>query len=103
MKLQTKIQLLKQSNNLIDYSSNILLLGSCFVQNIGDKLEYFKFQNFINPFGILFHLKAIETLILNAVNDKKYSEKAIFCHNERWQCFDAHSKLSDPSKDSLIE
>jgi len=103
MKLQTKIPLLKQSNNLIDYHSKILLLGSCFVENIGEKLEYFKFQNTINPFGILFHPKAIEILIENAINAKKNTEDDIFFHHERWHCFDAHSKLSDPSKNSLIE
>ena len=103
MKLQTKIPLLKQSNNLIDYHSKILLLGSCFVENIGEKLEYFKFQNAINPFGILFHPKAIEILIENAINAKKYTEDDIFFHDESWHCFDAHSKLSDPSKNSLIE
>lgn len=103
MKLQTKIPLVKQTNNLIDYSSNILLLGSCFVENIGDKLEYFKFQNFINPFGILFHPKAIETLIANAVNDKEYTQEDIFFHNERWHCFDVHSKLCHTSKDKLLK
>ncbi len=103
MKLQTKIPLLKQSNNLIDYHSKILLLGSCFVENIGEKLEYFKFQNTINPFGILFHPKAIEILIENSINAKKYTEDDIFFHDESWHCFDAHSKLSDPSKNSLIE
>jgi lysophospholipase L1-like esterase len=102
MKLQTKIPLQSQPNNLIDYHSKTLLLGSCFVENIGEKLEYFKFQNIINPFGILFHPKAIETLIENAINKKEYSEKDIFFYNERWNCFDAHSVLSNASKDSLL-
>lgn len=103
MKLQTKISLVEQSNNQIDYNSKILLLGSCFVENIGEKLNYFKFQNTINPFGIMFHPKAIETLISNAVNDKEYSEKDIFYHNEQWHCFDVHSKLSNTSKDKLLK
>lgn len=103
MNLQTKIPLSKQSNNLIDYNSKLLLIGSCFVENIGKKLGYFKFQNVVNPFGILFHPKAIETFITNAINEKEYSEKDIFFHDERWHCFEAHSKLSNPSKDVLLE
>ncbi|WP_111309047.1 GSCFA domain-containing protein [Confluentibacter sediminis] len=102
MKLQTQIPLTKQSDNLIGYESKILLLGSCFVENIGEKLSYFKFQNLQNPFGILFHPKAIETLIENAVNKKSYSEKDIFFHNEQWHCFDSHSKLSASSKEDLL-
>lgn len=102
MEFQTKISLEKQSKNQIDYSSNILLLGSCFSENIGKKLNYFKFQNFQNPFGILFHPKAIETLIANTVEGKVYSEKDTFFQNEQWHCFDTHSKLSNTSKDHLI-
>jgi hypothetical protein len=102
MKLQTQIPLEKQSNNLIDYNSNVLLLGSCFSDNIGNKLDYFKFQNSQNPFGVLFHAKAIETLIINAIEGKVYSENDIFFHNEQWHCFDAHSKLSNTSKENLL-
>lgn len=102
MILQTKIPLQPQQHNQIDYHSNIMLLGSCFVENIGKKLKYFKFQNTINPFGILFHPKAVETLITNAINEKKYSESNTFFHNEQWHCFDAHSKLSHASKEDLI-
>jgi len=102
MKLQTQIRFKKQSDNLINYASNILLIGSCFVENIGNKLEYFKFQNLLNPFGILFHPKAIEALIADSVGKKKYSEKDIFFYNEQWHSFDAHSKLSNPSKEILL-
>jgi lysophospholipase L1-like esterase len=103
MNLQTKIPLSKQSNNLIDYNSKLLLIGSCFVENIGKKLNYFKFQNIVNPFGILFHPKSIEAFITNAINEKEYSESDIFFHDELWHSFDAHSKLSNPSKNALLE
>ena len=103
MDLQTQIPFVKESKNLIDYNSKVLLLGSCFAENIGEKLEHFKFQNTVNPFGIMFHPKAIETLISNAINNKKYVEKDLFFNNERWHCFDAHSKLSNPLKDELLK
>ncbi|WP_055444532.1 GSCFA domain-containing protein [Lacinutrix himadriensis] len=103
MKLQTQIPVKQQEHNQINYDAKLLLLGSCFSENIGDKFGYFKFQNTINPFGILFHPKAIETFVCNAVVKKEYSEKDIFFHNEQWHCFDAHSKLSDASKENLLE
>lgn len=102
MKLLTKIPLKPQQHNQIDYNSNVLLLGSCFVENIGKKLDYFKFQNFQNPFGILFQPLAIECLITNAINEKKYTQDDIFFHNEQWHCYDAHSKLSAASKEDLL-
>ena len=102
MKLQTKIPLNPQQHNQIDYHSNLLLLGSCFVENVGNRLDYFKFQNLQNPFGILFQPFAIEKLITNAINEKEYTESDIFFHNEQWHCYDAHSKLSSSSKENLL-
>ena len=102
MNLQTKIQLKKEARNQIDYNSKILLLGSCFSENIGDKLSYYKFQSKQNPFGILFHPKAIENLISKAIQEERYTEKDLTFNNERWHCFDAHSSLSAIDKNTLL-
>ncbi|MFK2821189.1 GSCFA domain-containing protein [Flavobacteriaceae sp. LMIT009] len=103
MNFRTKISLSKQSHGQISYDSNLLLLGSCFAENIGCKLEYFKFQSSVNPFGILFHPIAIEKLILKAINEENFTEEDIFYLNERWHCFNAHSSLSANSKEELLE
>ena len=102
MNLQTIVPLKKEVKNSIDYNSKILLLGSCFSENIGDKLNYFKFQTNQNPFGILFHPKAIENLVTNAINEKKYLPEDLIFQNERWHCFDAHSSLSSADKNELL-
>ena len=102
MNFRTNIQLQKERNQ-IDYSSKLLLIGSCFSENIYKKLNYFKFNAFSNPFGILFNPVAIESLITNAINQKKYTENDIFELNERWHCFDAHSDLSAVNKTELLQ
>ncbi|MGG6230136.1 GSCFA domain-containing protein [Tenacibaculum sp. SDUM215027] len=102
MNFQTQIPLTKQKHNQISYQSKLLLLGSCFSENIGDKLDYYKFQSKQNPLGILFHPKAIESLITKAINEEKYTGKDIFFHNERWHSFEAHSNLSTSDKDELL-
>ena len=101
MNFLTQIPLTK-SKNPIDYSSQLLLLGSCFSENIGTKLEYYKFQGLQNPFGILFHPLAIEKLIQKSVNQELITEKDVFNANEKWHSFDAHSCLSNPSKEKII-
>jgi len=101
MNFRTHIKLQKERNQ-IDYKSNLLLIGSCFSENIHQKLDYYKFNTFSNPFGILFNPKAIEKLITNAINEELYSEKDIFQLNERWHCFDAHSNLSTVHKNELL-
>jgi hypothetical protein len=94
MILQTNIPFVKETYNPITYASKVCLLGSCFSEHIGKKLAYYKFNMFQNPLGILFHPKAIENLILRAINQDEFTEKDIFFLNERWHCFEAHSELS---------
>jgi hypothetical protein len=103
MDLQTKIILKKETKNRINYNSKLVLLGSCFSKNIGNKLTYFKFQTHQNPFGILFHPKAIENLITNAINKKEYVSKDLIFQDERWHSFDAHSNLSSSNQEILLK
>jgi hypothetical protein len=77
-------------------------LGSCFAVNMSEKLDYFKFQNYCNPFGILFHPLAIEKLVSYAVEKKTFTEADIFFYNERWHCYDAHSDLSNADPIELL-
>ncbi|TVZ08909.1 GSCFA family protein [Cellulophaga sp. RHA_52] len=102
MKLQTKVPL-KPSTFQINYSNKLLLLGSCFAEHIGNKFSYYKMQAVTNPFGVLFHPQAITQLVKNAVLEEKYTEKDIFNQNERWHSFNAHSVLSTPSKQKLVQ
>ncbi|CAM4085507.1 GSCFA domain-containing protein [Zobellia roscoffensis] len=101
MKLQTQIPLQKAQNQ-VNYDSRLVLLGSCFSENIGQKFSYFEFRALQNPFGILFHPLAIENLVSRTILGKVYTEEDVFFHNERWQCYDAHSDLSAVSKESLL-
>jgi len=102
MKLQTKIPL-RPAEHQINYQSRLLLLGSCFVENIGKKLDYYKFRSLQNPFGILFHPKAIENLVSKSISETQYTEEDIFFRDGRWHCFDAHSELSEVSKEDLLQ
>ena len=101
MQFRTQIPIPK-SKYPVDYTSKIVSIGSCFAVNMAAKLDYFKFQNSCNPFGILFHPLAIEKLIDFAISEKQFTESDIFFYNERWHCFDTHSDLSNPNKKELI-
>ena len=102
MQFTTKIPIPK-SNFPIDYSSKVLALGSCFAVNMGEKFNYFKFNTTLNPFGILFHPLAIHQIIKRAIEADFFTEKDFFFHNERWHCFEMHSDLSSPNKESLLQ
>ena len=101
MQLRTEIEIRKE-NNLIDYNSDIILLGSCFAENIGDKLSYYKFNSLVNPYGILFHPVAIEKAITQSINHIKYTKEDLYFFNELWLSFNHHSKFSSSNPEKIL-
>lgn len=53
----------------IDHDSSIVLLGSCFSQNIGDKLIYYGFKTMINPFGVIFNPHSMAVLVEKSLSE----------------------------------
>lgn len=102
MKFTTPIPILN-SNHPIDYNAKMVSIGSCFAVNMGEKLDYFKFQNTTNPFGIIFNPVSIEKIVARAVDQRMFTEADIFFHNERFHCYEVHSDLSLPNKKEFLE
>ena len=92
MKLKTEIPIKKHSKP-INYDSNIILIGSCFSDNIGEKLSYYKFNTTVNPNGILFNPVSIENIFKEAINKKQYSEEDLIQYDGLWHSFNHHSKF----------
>ena len=101
MKLQTQIPI-KKSASLWGYESKLVLLGSCFAENIGEKFDYFKFRQLRNPFGILFHALAIENIVQRSLSQTLFTENDVFERQGRWYCFEVHSSVSATSKEQLL-
>ena len=102
MKLQTQLPLEKHAP-AINYHSKLVLLGSCFAENMAEKFSYYKFQNKVNPLGILFHPLAILELLERTYQNKPYTEKDVFFSNGSWQSFHAHSILNSTSKTDILD
>lgn len=101
MKFSTPIPIDSYEHPL-DYSSRILAMGSCFAENIGNKCDYFKFHNTVNPFGIIFNPVSLEKVVRRAVENVFFTEDDLFFHNEGWQCYEVHSELSHTDKDTYL-
>ena len=58
----------------INHQQNLLLIGSCFTEQIGSKLSNHKFSVLDNPNGILFNPVSIYKSISSYINNKQYKE-----------------------------
>ena len=93
MDFRTQIAIPK--HNDIDLDCRIMLLGSCFADNIGTKLHDFRFACDVNPFGVLYNPLSIAQSIERLLTEKPFTEDELFCHNALWHSWMHHGSFSD--------
>ena len=86
----------------ISYANRCIFVGSCFAENIGNKLASTKIHTSVNPTGILYNPLSICKSIKNALLDKKYGDEDVFLSAGIWNSFDFHSRFSNPDKATCI-
>jgi hypothetical protein len=87
----------------IQIEDKILLLGSCFAENIGDKLLESKFRITANPHGIIYSPASIAKALKTYLNGTSYTEENLFYHNGLWQSWNHHSRFSKTNKDQCLK
>jgi len=90
-------------DQVINYNSELVFLGSCFTEEIGQWLEQLKFKTEINPFGISYNPISIAHQINSALERKGIASSNI---QERDGLFfhpDVHSSLSRNSLNDFKE
>ena len=102
MDFRTKIDIQKYSFG-ISHNDKCLFIGSCFAENIGNKLVATKIPTSVNPTGILYNPLSICKSIKNALADKKYGDDDVFFSGGTWNSFDFHSRFSNPDKATCID
>ena len=88
----------------ITHKSNIMLLGSCFAQNIGHRLHACKFNICTNPFGITYNPLSIATILQRIVAGEEFtalSPEVVEC-GERWHSLLHHSDFSRHTQEELL-
>lgn len=64
---------LKTLEPQINHDARVVMLGSCFTENVGAKLQYYGFQTTINPFGIIFNPVSLAHLITRSLNPPSFN------------------------------
>lgn len=93
---------IEESRRKIGYEDNILFIGSCFAENIGNKLQENKFNTLINPFGIIYNPVSVANTILSILDKKKFTEEDLIFNN-LWHSFYHHSKFSNEGKEDCLK
>lgn len=86
----------------LSHASRVLLAGSCFSHEIGQRLNTAGFQTCINPFGTLFNPASIATSLNHIVRNKKFTSADFFERSGLWHAYKLHSSFSAPHLDDAI-
>ncbi|NJK94839.1 MAG: GSCFA domain-containing protein [Bacteroidetes bacterium] len=93
---------IQPSERKINYHTPIILVGSCFTENIGEKLNYYKFPQSLNPFGITYNPFSAAQSIHQIMDNKQFARGELGFANDLFYSFDHHSKFSDQNPEKCL-
>ncbi|MEZ4880272.1 MAG: GSCFA domain-containing protein [Chitinophagales bacterium] len=86
----------------LNYGQQILLLGSCFAENIGALLAQHYFNIEVNPYGIIYNPMSLASSLQEIIDRKQYTEEDVFLYQELFASFNHHGKFKSTNKEELL-
>ena len=102
MNLQTVVKLEKPSFQ-VDYKTKMMLIGSCFVENIGKKLAYYQFQTEINPCGVVYNPISVKETLNLLLENRPLDISDLLENNGKWVSLKHHGSFSAVSCTEALE
>ena len=102
MELYTRI-LLPKARFSFSYEDRVVMMGSCFAENIGRKLEENKFSVDINPFGTLYNPASVAEGLRMLLRPERFTSGDLFRHEGVYHSFTHHSRFSAPSEEECLD
>ncbi|SFF66302.1 GSCFA domain-containing protein [Sunxiuqinia elliptica] len=87
----------------IDHQSKLMMVGSCFAENIGIRMQELKFQVDMNPFGIVYNPLSVSRSLKLLMEGKQYTANDLFEHQGVWHSFDHHSRFSSTNAAEALD
>lgn len=87
----------------IDHESSIVMLGSCFTDNISALLTRDGFNVTANPMGVLYNPISIAQVITRAIENKPYTIDDLYQADGVWHCLDFESRRQSEDSNVLLD
>ncbi len=84
------------------YEKKSMFLGSCFTENIGQKMEALKYPVDINPFGIVYNPVSVASGLERLLSGKEFMKADLVEHGGLWHSFSHHGRFSAPTSDEVL-
>ena len=92
-----------ENRGWLHHSDSVVLLGSCFSDNIGSKMHAALFNAMVNPMGTLYNPMSIARGVQRLINNEPVAGKDLFMQGGVWNSYDFHSRHSMPDKQVTLD
>ncbi len=86
----------------IDYSTGIVSLGSCFADEIGERLQEGDFHVDMNPFGALYNPASIAAAVRRLMEDREIGMDDLVQHEGLWHSWHHHGCFSHSTAEETL-
>lgn len=87
----------------INISNNILSIGSCFAENIAQKLQQFKFNISVNPNGIVFNPSSIFMQLTSYLANNNLTASQLVQFDGLWHSMQHHGSFSGANQQQVLD
>jgi hypothetical protein len=87
----------------IDHSTSLLMMGSCFTDQIGSLLKRYLFPLLVNPFGVTYNPLSVKKGLETLLHKDVYTQGDLDQYNNFWFSFDHDTKFSSPDPQEALD
>jgi hypothetical protein len=92
-----------ESPEKISYQSRCLFMGSCFADDIGERMQSRKFPVLLNPFGALFNPASISNNLMSLITDKVFTITDLAFHDGLWFSFSHYTGFARHDRQECLD
>jgi len=92
-----------ENRGWLHHSYSVVLLGSCFSDNIGSKMNGALINVMVNPMGTLYNPLSIARGVQRLIESRPIAGQELFMQSGVWNSYDFHSRYSMPDKQVTID
>lgn len=95
---------IRTSDNMgiMRHDDSMMMLGSCFSDNVGGKLRNAMLNVDVNPFGTIYNPFSIAASVERIIDSAPVRGIDLFSGSGVWNCYDFHSRFSMADKEAAL-
>ena len=88
----------------LKHSDRLLVVGSCFAEHIGSRLQQMKWPAVVNPFGVLYNPLSIAEALGRLMDAQPYTEDDLTLYpHGGWSTWMHHSRYAHPDRSMALQ